>query len=201
MSRKILMTQDDIRRTLARIAHEIIEHNKASQDLILVGIQTRGAPLARRLANLIENFEGLKLPVAALDITRYRDDIPSSERPPLVQHTALPNSIDDKSIVLVDDVLYTGRSIRAAMDALTDMGRPKSVQLAVLIDRGHREMPIRADYVGKNMPSARKEKIQVHLLETDGVDEVAITSPYNDKNGGERPRAGELLKRSYYGSS
>ena len=172
MSRKTLMTAEDIRRTLARIAHEIIEQNKASQDLIIVGIQTRGAPLARRLASLIENFEGLKLPVGSLDITYYRDDIPSSDKNPTVEHRGLPDSINDKSIVLVDDVLYTGRSIRAAMDALIDRGRPKSIQAAVLIDRGHREMPIRADYVGKNIPSSQQEEIQVHLAETDGVDEV-----------------------------
>jgi len=195
------MTQDDIRRTLARIAHEVIEQNKASQDLILVGIRTRGAPLARRLATLIENFTGLKPPVGALDITRYRDDIPSSERHPTVQHRDIPNSIDDKFIVLVDDVLYTGRSIRAAMDALIDLGRPRSIQLAVLIDRGHREMPIRADYVGKNMPSARKETIQVHLEETDGADEVAIISAVNNKPARGENKEASCLKRSYYGAS
>lgn len=195
------MTAEDIRRTLARIAHEIIEQNKASQDLILVGIRTRGAPLARRLATLIENFEGLKLTVGALDISRYRDDIPSPDRQPIVRHTDIPSSTDGKSIVLVDDVLYTGRSIRAAMDALIDRGRPKSIQLAVLIDRGHREMPIRADYVGKNIPSSRKEVIQVHLVETDGIDEVAIISVANNNSLSRQLRPVSHLRRSYYGSS
>ncbi len=201
MSRKILMTAEDIRRTLARIAHEIIEQNKASHDLIMVGIQTRGVPLARRLATLIEDFEGLKLPVGALDITRYRDDIPSSDRHPTVQHRDIPNNIDGKSIVLVDDVLYTGRSIRAAMDALIDQGRPKSIQAAVLIDRGHREMPIRADYVGKNVPSSQKEAIQVHLVETDGADEVVIISTVNHKNHSSQTGQLSHRKRSYYGAS
>lgn len=201
MSRKTLMTAEDIRRTLARIAHEIIEQNQASQDLIIVGIQTRGVPLARRLAILIEGFEGLKLPVGALDITRYRDDIPSSDRHPTIRHRDIPNSIDNKSIVLVDDVLYTGRSIRAAMDALIDLGRPKSIQAAVLIDRGHREMPIRADYVGKNVPSSQKEAIQVHLVETDGADEVVIISAVNHKKHSSQPGQLSHRKRSYYGAS
>ncbi len=190
------MTAEDIRRTLARIAHEIIEQNKASKDLIMVGIQTRGSPLARRLANMIEDFEGFRLLVGALDITHYRDDIPSPNRHPLVQHHDIPNSIDNKSIVLVDDVLYTGRSIRAAMDALIDLGRPKSIQAAVLIDRGHREMPIRADYVGKNIPSSHKEAVQVHLVETDGVDEVAIVSAANNKLINNRPGQLSHRKRS-----
>jgi pyrimidine operon attenuation protein/uracil phosphoribosyltransferase len=200
MSRKTLMTAEDMRRTLARIAHEIIEQNKASQDLVIIGIKTRGAPLARRLASLIENFEGLKLPVGSLDITHYRDDIPSSAKNPTVEHRDLPSSIDNRSIVLVDDVLYTGRSIRAAMDALIDLGRPKSIQAAVLIDRGHREMPIRADYVGKNIPSSQREEIQVHLVETDGVDEVAIVSAASHPHGS---KLGQLshLKRSYYDAS
>jgi pyrimidine operon attenuation protein/uracil phosphoribosyltransferase len=201
MSRKIVMTRDDIRRTLARIAHEIIEQNKESQDLVLVGIRTRGVPLAKRLADLINNFAGLKPPVGGLDISRYRDDIPSSERTPSVQHRGIPNSIDGKSIVLVDDVLYTGRSIRAAMDALIDLGRPRSIQLAVLIDRGHREMPIRADYVGKNMPSARREMIQVHLEETDGADEVAIVSASSHRPAEGENEEASYLKRSYHGAS
>ncbi len=174
MSKKILMTAEDIRRTLARIAHEIIEQNKTSENLVLVGMRTRGVPLAKRLAANIENFEGLKIPVGALDITPYRDDLASLNRQPLVKHTDIPANIDGKSIVLVDDVLYTGRSTRAAMDALIDLGRPQSIQLAVLVDRGHRELPIRADYVGKNIPSSRDEEIQVRLVETDGIDEVVI---------------------------
>lgn len=176
MSKKIIMASEDIRRTLARIAHEIIERNKAIEHLILVGVHTRGVPLAKRLAANIENFERLKIPVGALDISLYRDDLASLNLQPVVQRTDIPVNIDGKSIVLVDDVLYTGRSIRAAMDALIDLGRPRSIQLAVLVDRGHRELPIRADYVGKNMPSSRHEEIQVQLKETDGIDEVAIVS-------------------------
>ncbi len=174
MPEKIIMTPEDIRRTLARIAHEIIEQNKTTGQLILVGMRTRGVPLAKRLAALVGDFEGLKIPVGALDISLYRDDLSELDPQPIVQRTEIPAGIDDKSIVLVDDVLYTGRSARAAMDALTDRGRPKLIQLAVLIDRGHREMPIRANYVGKNVPSSRHEEIQVRLVETDGVDEVAI---------------------------
>ncbi len=176
MAKKIIMTPEDIRRTLARIAHEIIERNKSIDHLILVGMHTRGVPLARRLAANIEDFEKAKVPVGALDINLYRDDLSSLDLQPIVQRTDIPTDVDDKSIVLVDDVLYTGRSIRAAMDALTDLGRPQSIQLAVLVDRGHRELPIRADYAGKNIPSSRHEEIQVHLKETDGIDEVAIIS-------------------------
>ena len=176
MSKKTIMTQDDIKRTLARVAHEIIERNKVIENLILVGIHTRGVPLSNRLAANIEEFAGVKIPVGTLDISLYRDDLSSLELQPTVKNTDIPVSVDGKSIVLVDDVLYTGRSIRAAMDALTDMGRPRLIQLAVLIDRGHREIPIRADYVGKNMPSSRHEDIQVKLQESDGTDEVAITS-------------------------
>lgn len=181
MYKKIIMTAEDIRRTLARISHEIIEGNKVLDDLILVGIRTRGVPLAKRLAANIEKFENLKLHVGALDFSLYRDDLSSLETPPAVQHTKIPTDIDGKSVILVDDVLYTGRSIRAAMDALIDLGRPRLIQLAVLIDRGHREMPIRADYVGKNIPSARDEEIQVCLVETDGVDEVAIVKAVNNR--------------------
>ena len=182
MSAKIVMTAEDMRRTLARIAHEIIERNKVTDHLILVGMHTRGVPLAGRLAANIESYEKSKLLVGALDFSSYRDDISTSEAKSIVQNTSIPADIDGKSVVLVDDVLYTGRSIRAAMDALIDLGRPHSIQLAVLIDRGHREMPIRADYVGKNIPSARHEDIQVRLVETDGIDEVDITSPTDNKS-------------------
>jgi len=190
---KIVMTAEDIRRTLARIAHEIIERNKATDHLILVGMHTRGVPLAERLAANIESYEKSKLVVGALDFSLYRDDLPSSEANSLVQNTDIPADVDGKSVVLVDDVLYTGRSIRAAMDALIDLGRPRSIQLAVLIDRGHREMPIRADYVGKNIPSARHEDIQVRLVETDGIDEVAITSSSNSQSATSRPEKTEGL--------
>jgi pyrimidine operon attenuation protein/uracil phosphoribosyltransferase len=192
MAKKTIMTPDDIRRTLARIAHQIIEQNKAMEHLVLVGMRTRGVPLARRLAANIESFEKLKVPVGELDISLYRDDLASLHPQPVVQRTDIPTQIDGKAIVLVDDVLFTGRSTRAAMDALIDLGRPRTIQLAVLVDRGHREMPIRPDYVGKNIPSSRHEEIQVHLAETDGADEVAILSADSDK---------PHLQRSHYGVS
>jgi pyrimidine operon attenuation protein/uracil phosphoribosyltransferase len=195
---KIVMTGDDIRRTLARIAHEIIERNKVTDDLILVGIHTRGVPLAERLSANIERYEKSKLPVGTLDFSRYRDDLAPSEAKSAVQRTDVPADINGRPVVLVDDVLYTGRSIRAAMDALIDLGRPRSIQLAVLIDRGHREMPIRADYVGKNIPSARHEEIQVHLMETDGVDEVAIVSPPNNKTAVNQVEKPEPLPRRHH---
>jgi pyrimidine operon attenuation protein / uracil phosphoribosyltransferase len=177
MPEKIIMTAEDIRRTLARIAHEIIERNKSTEHLLLVGLRTRGVPLAKRLAENIQKYENSRLTVGALDFSSYRDDLNPQEAHKTVTHTDIPSDITAKSIILVDDVLFTGRSIRAAMDALIDLGRPNSIQLAVLIDRGHREMPIRADYVGKNLPSARHEDIQVRLTETDGRDEVAIVTP------------------------
>ena len=149
----------------------------------------------RPIRNL-KDLEGLKIPVGALDISLYRDDLSSMDEQPAVQHTDIPVSIDDKSIVLVDDVLYTGRSIRAAMDALIDLGRPRSIQLAVLVDRGHRELPIRADYVGKNMPSSRHEEIKVQLVETDGIDEVAIISATNNSHFGSEPRKADHFRRS-----
>ena len=176
MPEKVIMTPEDIRRTLARIAHEIIERNRTTDGLVLVGMRTRGVPLANRLATNIEDFNGSGIPVGALDISLYRDDLSALNQQPTVQRTDVPVSIEGKSIVLVDDVLYTGRSTRAAMDALIDLGRPQSIQLAVLVDRGHRELPIRADYVGRNVPSSRHEEIKVRLKETDGIDEVAIVS-------------------------
>ncbi len=200
MSRKIIMTQEDIRRTLARIAHEIIERNKVIEHLILVGMHTRGVPLAKRLAANIEDFAGLKIPVGALDISLYRDDLSSLNLQPVVKRTDIPADIEGKSVVLVDDVLYTGRSTRAAMDALTDMGRPQLIQLAVLVDRGHREMPIRADYIGKNLPSSRQEEIQVKLEETDGKDEVLIKSMANNKPLSSVLKKGGHSERSYYDS-
>ena len=175
MSEKEVMSQEEIRRSLARIAHEIIEHNRSLENVVLVGMRTRGVPLARRLAVDIEKFEGVAIPVGALDIRRYRDDLSFPDRePPVVEGTDIPVEIAGKTVVLVDDVLYTGRSTRAALDALIDLGRPGAIQLAVLIDRGHRELPIRPDYVGKNIPSAREEEIQVRVSETGGIDEVVI---------------------------
>jgi len=176
MLKKTTLSSQDIKRVLIRIAHEIIEHNKATQHLILIGIHTRGVPLAKRIATNIESFSESRIPVGALDISPHRDDLSSLNLPSIVHHTDIPIDIDGKTLILVDDVLYTGRSVRAAMDALIDLGRPQSIQLAVLIDRGHREMPIRPDYVGKNIPSSKHEEIQVKLIETDGMDEVAIVS-------------------------
>ncbi len=176
MPAKTVMTAEDMRRTLSRIAHEIAERNKDTTSLVLVGMRTRGVPLANRLAALIAGFEGIQVPVGALDFSLYRDDLNRRNFQPRVKSTDIPVNVDGKVIILVDDVLYTGRSTRAAMDALIDFGRPQVIQLAVLIDRGHRELPIRADYVGKNIPSAANEEIQVKLAETDGADEVLIAS-------------------------
>ena len=200
MPPKIIMTAEDIRRTLSRIAHEIIERNKSLENLILVGMHTRGAPLAKRLAAKIEQFEKVKVTVGALDISPYRDDLDSLNQQPSVRHTDIPTDIAGKSVVLVDDVLYTGRSIRAAMDALIDLGRPQSIQLAVFVDRGHREMPIRPDYVGKNIPSSRNEEVRVRLVETDGIDEVTITSATNNKPSNNGLKKADRSKRSYHGS-
>ncbi len=177
MPEKILLTSEDVGRALARIAHEILERNKGADDIVLVGMRTRGVPLAQRLAATIQSLEPASIPVGALDFALYRDDVSSLEPRTQVQNTDIPTDITDKHVILVDDVLYTGRSIRAAMDALMDLGRPRSIQLAVLIDRGHRELPIRADYVGKNIPSSRNEKIKVQLHESDGIDRVVIVDP------------------------
>ncbi|MFC2024966.1 bifunctional pyr operon transcriptional regulator/uracil phosphoribosyltransferase PyrR [Chloroflexota bacterium] len=190
MAEKIIMTSEDIRRSLTRIAHEIIERNKTTEHLVLVGMHTRGVPLAKRLAANMKNLEGSKIPVGALDINLYRDDLSSLNPQPTLQRTDIPVNIDGKSIVLVDDVLYTGRSTRAAMDALVDLGRPRSIQLAVLIDRGHRELPIRPDYTGRNIPSSRDEEIQVQLVEIDSVDGVVIVKKSRDVALQERIKSG-----------
>jgi pyrimidine operon attenuation protein / uracil phosphoribosyltransferase len=168
-----VMESDDIRRALTRIAHEIVEANKGTDDLVLVGIRTRGAPLADRLASAIAAFEGVDLPSGALDVTLYRDDV-SLRGPRNLEATTVPADIDGRVVVLVDDVLYTGRTIRAAFDAILDLGRPRSIKLAVLVDRGHRELPIRADHVGKNLPTAADEDVRVLLAEIDGEDAVVI---------------------------
>lgn len=160
-------------RALVRIAHEILERNRGAEDLVVIGIRTRGLPLARRLGEQLERIEQCTIPVGTVDITLYRDDLRRHKSRP-VYSTDIPCSLDAKHVVLIDDVLYTGRSIRAAMDALADFGRPQSIQLAVLIDRGHRELPIRADYVGKNIPTARSEQVRVTLHEVDGEDAVMI---------------------------
>ena len=174
MAERQVLSEDDIRRALNRIAHEILERNRGAHGLVIVGIYTRGVLLANRVAGNIAKFEGSEVPVATLDISLYRDDLQDRARP-VVRPTNIPMGIHDKKVVLVDDVLYTGRTIRAAMDALNDFGRPQEVQLAILLDRGHRELPIRPDYVGQNVPTAVDEQVKVRLVETDGVDEVAIT--------------------------
>jgi len=169
-----IMVAEDIRRALIRIAHEITERNGGLADVVLVGVRSRGVPLAHRLADLLAQFEGQRPPIGVLDITFYRDDLSLRHNQPLVQSTELPGDISGKRIVLVDDVLYTGRTCRAAIDALLDYGRPHLIQLAVLVDRGHRELPIRADFVGKNVPTSSEERIHVHLQELDGRDDVEI---------------------------
>lgn len=176
MPEKVVLNHEDMRRTLSRMAHEITERNKNTTALVLVGMQTRGVPLANRLAAMISEFEGVQVPVGALDFSLYRDDLNRRDFNPQVKSTSIPTSIDGKAVILVDDVLYTGRSTRAAMDALIDIGRPRVIQLAVFIDRGHRELPVRADYVGKNIPSAVTEDIKVNLIETDGIDQVIIAT-------------------------
>jgi len=170
------MDADRMARTLTRIAHEILERNRGVEELALVGIRTRGVPLARRIARSIYEINHHEVPTGTLDITLYRDDLMRHAvgPQPLVRRTEIPFSIDDKLILLVDDVLYTGRTIRAALDALIDFGRPKAIQLVVLVDRGHRELPIKADYVGKNLPTSLSQSVQVHLMEIDGRDEVEI---------------------------
>ena len=169
------MTADDVRRALVRISHEIVEKHGGTDGLALVGIQTRGVPLAERLASAIDSNEGVRPPVGSLDISFHRDDVGSGARQPRVMGTNLPFPLESSTLVIVDDVLYTGRTVRAALDALVEIGRPKAVRLAVLVDRGHRELPIRADHVGKNVPTSRDEVIRVHLAEADGgEDEVVI---------------------------
>jgi len=166
-----------ISRALTRIAHEVLERNKGTDGVVLVGLRSRGIELARRLSRNIKEIEGVEVPVGALDVTLYRDDLGKVGVQPVVRKTEIPFTVDQKKVVLVDDVLYTGRTIRAAMDSLMDLGRPRLIQLAVLVDRGHRELPVRADYVGKNVPTSQQEQVQVLLEEEDGVDRVVILEP------------------------
>jgi pyrimidine operon attenuation protein/uracil phosphoribosyltransferase len=172
----VVMDADRVSRSLARMAHEIIEHNRGVDNVALVGIRTRGVPIARRLAALLKSISGTEVPTGMLDITLYRDDLMGHAvgTQPLVRSTDIPFTIDGRHILLVDDVLYTGRTIRSALDALIDFGRPRTIQLAVLVDRGHRELPIRADYVGRNIPTSAQQSVQVHLAELDGRDEVEV---------------------------
>ena len=174
-----VMDADRMGRALTRIAHEILERNRGLDEIALVGIRTRGVPIARRIARALREITGSDVPTGALDITLYRDDLMRNPvgPQPVLRRTEIPFSIDDRKILLVDDVLYTGRTIRAALDALIDFGRPQSIQLIVLVDRGHRELPIKADYVGKNLPTAPRQSVQVRLQEIDGEDEVLLEDP------------------------
>ncbi|MBI4216075.1 MAG: bifunctional pyr operon transcriptional regulator/uracil phosphoribosyltransferase PyrR [Chloroflexi bacterium] len=174
MAEKVIMTAAEMGRALSRLAHEVVERNGGAAGLVFLGMRTRGVPLAQRLAARIKDFEGVDIPVGALDIGLYRDDLSNLGVQPKVQRTDIPQDLFGKDIVLVDDVLYTGRSIRAAMDAIIDFGRPRTIQLLVLVDRGHRELPIRADYVGKNIPTSLQEEVQVRLEEVDGQDEAVL---------------------------
>jgi pyrimidine operon attenuation protein/uracil phosphoribosyltransferase len=169
-----VMDADEIRRAVTRIAHEIIEKNKGAEQIAIIGIQSRGVPLAKRLSGLIEQIEGTTVPVGSLNVALYRDDYATRLAPTPVGKTEIDFDVTGKKIVLVDEVIFTGRTIRSALDAIMDMGRPAQIQLAVLVDRGHRELPVRADYVGKNLPTSRKEHVHVHLKETDGEDKVVI---------------------------
>ncbi|TFG68764.1 MAG: bifunctional pyr operon transcriptional regulator/uracil phosphoribosyltransferase PyrR [Thermomicrobiales bacterium] len=180
MSGRQIMTADEIRRATIRLSHEIVEKQAGTEGLMLIGIQRRGVPLARRIAAAIQESEGVEIPVGALDITFYRDDLSMVAQQPVVKGTELPSGIDGRTIILVDDVLFTGRTIRAAMDALVDFGRPQAIRLAVLVDRGHRELPIRADHVGKNVPTSREEQVRVYLEEIDAEDGVEIERPLEE---------------------
>lgn len=171
-----VMDADDIRRAITRIAHEILERNSGTDNLAIIGIQTRGAHLARRIAEVIQSIEGTGVPVGVLDITLYRDDLQTIAEQPVVNESDIPFDVQGRTIVLVDDVLYTGRTVRAALDEIIDFGRPKAVHLAVIVDRGHRELPVRADYVGKNVPTSAAEIVSVRMTEKDGADEVLIQS-------------------------
>ncbi|MFC1572967.1 bifunctional pyr operon transcriptional regulator/uracil phosphoribosyltransferase PyrR [Candidatus Eisenbacteria bacterium] len=171
----VIMNQEEMRRAILRISYEIIEANRGIADLVLVGIRKRGAPLAERVQKHLKEIEGVQVPLGVLDITLYRDDISAIGANPLVESTEIPVSIENKVVVLVDDVIFTGRTVRAALDAVMDYGRPRSIQLAVLLDRGHRELPIRADYVGRQVPTSLREIVKVCVQETDGSDEVTIS--------------------------
>jgi pyrimidine operon attenuation protein / uracil phosphoribosyltransferase len=180
----MVMAADEMRRAVVRLAHEVVERHGGTDGLVLIGIQRRGAVLARRLADAIESGEGVRLPVGALDISLYRDDLTELATYPIVRPTELSFDITGRTVVLVDDVLFTGRTIRAALDALIDHGRPRAVRLVVLTDRGHRELPIRADHVGRNLPTSRDERVNVHVVEIDGTDGVSLGRPLDPSRTG-----------------
>lgn len=171
---KFIQDNEEIDKSLKRIAYEILEKNKNGKDLVLIGIKKRGVTLAKRLSSKIKEIGGIEIPIGALDINLYRDDLSEVASQPILRKTDVPFTVREKKVILVDDVLYTGRTIRAALDAIIDLGRPRVIQLAVLLDRGHRELPIRADYVGKNVPTSKGELVEVKLMEDDGIDEVII---------------------------
>ena len=183
MSARSMMDADQMHRAITRLGHEIVERHGGTDGLVLIGIQRRGAVLAHRLADAVAESEQVRLPVGALDISLYRDDLSELATYPIVRSTELPFDISDRTVVLIDDVLFTGRTVRAAMDALLDFGRPRAIRLAVLVDRGHRELPIRADHVGRNLPTARTERVNVHVQELDGVDEVELGAPLTTSAG------------------
>lgn len=174
MARRNVLTKEEIDRAVTRMSHEILERNKGSEHLVIIGVRTRGYVLAERIAQVINRIDGVSLPVGALDITLYRDDLSLVSEQPIMHKTEIDFDIEGKTVILVDDVLYTGRTIRCALDALVDFGRPKTIQLAILVDRGHRELPIRADYVGKNLPTSQNELVQLNLEEIDKEDSVFI---------------------------
>ena len=188
-TQRVVLDAGDIQRALTRISHEILERNKGADDLVLLGIPSRGVPLARRIAERIAAVEGYDVPVGSLDVTMYRDDLRLKPARTLLPTEIPPGGIDGKVVVLVDDVLFSGRTIRSALDALNDVGRPSAVRLAVLVDRGHRELPIRADFVGKNVPTARTEDVKVQLVEHDGVDSVTLSSGANIAQRGDANKA------------
>ena len=183
MTARTMMDADQIRRAITRLGHEVIERQGGTDGLVLIGIQRRGVVLAQRLADVIAASERVRLLVGSLDISLYRDDLSELAWYPIVRPTELPFDINDQTVVLVDDVLFTGRTVRAAMDALIDFGRPRTIRLLVLVDRGHRELPIRADHVGRNIPTARGERVNVHLQELDGIDEVDLDGPVMTSEG------------------
>jgi pyrimidine operon attenuation protein/uracil phosphoribosyltransferase len=171
-----IFSEDEVKRAIARISHQILEHNKGAEDTVLVGIRTRGVPLAKMIAQNLRRFENLDVPAGILDITLYRDDLSLKSEHPVINGSDIPFNIEGKNVILVDDVLFTGRTVRAAIDAIMDLGRPKTIQLAVLIDRGHRELPIRADYIGKNLPTSRNEIVSVKVAEIDGDTGVDLST-------------------------
>ena len=183
MAARSTMDADQIRRAITRLGHEIVERHGGTDDLVLIGIQRRGVVLAHRLADAIAAAERVRVPIGALDISLYRDDLSELAKYPIVRPTELPFDITDRTVVLVDDVLFTGRTVRAAMDALIDFGRPRAIRLVVLVDRGHRELPIRADHVGRNIPTARAERVNVHVQELDGIDAVELDAPATASEG------------------